>query len=162
MTTRTALGGGETGAFPINVNLVGPHMDTLSDYGLRLLALAQAAPGLTDPKVTVYNSNPEIRVAVDRDRAADLGVRVSTVGDALRLMVAGEDEVTSFRDGREQYPVKIRVREEQRKDPEAIGRLTVPSPSGPVRIDSVATLERGFRPHPGAAREPPVHDHVHR
>ena len=106
VTTRTALGGGETGSFPINVNLVGPDMDTLSDYGLRLLAKAQETPGLTDPKVTVYNSNPEIRVAVDRTRAADLGVRVSTVGDALRLMVAGEDEVTCFATG----PSSIRSR----------------------------------------------------
>jgi HAE1 family hydrophobic/amphiphilic exporter-1 len=146
VTTRTALGGGETGAFPINVNLVGPDMDTLSDYGLKLLAKAQQAPGLTDAKVTVYNSNPEIRVAVDRERAADLGVRVSTVGSALRLMVAGEDEVSAFRDGTEQYPVKIRVRAEQRSDPAAIARLTVPSPNGPVRIDSVARLERGFGP----------------
>jgi len=142
VTTRTALGGGETGAFPINVNLVGPDMDTLSDYGLKLLAKAQQAPGLTDAKVTVYNSNPEIRVAVDRERAADLGVRVSTVGSALRLMVAGEDEVSAFRDGTEQYPVKIRVRAEQRSDPAAIARLTVPSPNGPVRIDSVARLYR--------------------
>ncbi len=55
---------------------------------------------------------------------------MSTVGDALRLMVAGDDEISTFRDGAEQYPVKMRVLESQRRDLEAIGKLTVPSSNG--------------------------------
>src|SRR5581483_1727691 len=43
-------------------------------------------------------------------------------------------------------PVKIRVLENQRKDIEAIGKLTVPSLNGPVRIDNIARIERGVGP----------------
>ena len=63
--------------------------------------------------------NPEVRVAVDRQRAADLGVRVGDLAGALRLMVSGEDEITSFREDGERYPVKMRVREDQRNDVDA-------------------------------------------
>jgi HAE1 family hydrophobic/amphiphilic exporter-1 len=91
-------------------------------------------------------SNPEIHVTVDRRRAADLGVRMSTVGNTLRLAVAGDDEISNFREGAERYPVKIRVLEQQRQDIAEIGRLTVPSATGPVRIDNIATIDRGLGP----------------
>src|SRR4029077_19821864 len=80
-------------------------------------------------------------------RAADLGVRMKTVGDALRLMVAGDDQISTHREGAEQYPVKIRVLEEQRRDIAAIGKITVPSATGShIRIDNIARFERGLGP----------------
>src|SRR5712692_7083035 len=91
ITMRTALGGGEQNTFPIQVNLLGPDMETLIDYSLRLVAQAQQLKSLADPKVQVSMSNPELHVAVDRRRAADLGVSMATVGSTLRLMVAGDD-----------------------------------------------------------------------
>ena len=62
-------------------------------------------------------------------------------------MVSGEDEITSFREDGERYPVKMRVRENQRNDVEAIGSLMVASSRGNlVRIDNLARLERGDGP----------------
>jgi len=86
-------------------------------------------------------------VAVDRAREADLGVRMATVGNTLRLMVSGDDEISTYREAGEQYPVKIRVLESQRRDIETVGKLTVTSLSGqPVRIDNIARMIRGFGP----------------
>jgi multidrug efflux pump subunit AcrB len=71
---------------------------------------------------------------------------MATIGNTLRLAVAGDDEISTYREGSEQYPVKIRVLENQRRDIDAIGKLTVPSLNGPVRIDNIARLERGLGP----------------
>ena len=71
---------------------------------------------------------------------------MATIGNTLRLAVAGDDEISFYKEGQEQYPVKIRVLESQRGDIGEIGRLTVPSPSGPVRIDNIAQLQRGLGP----------------
>jgi HAE1 family hydrophobic/amphiphilic exporter-1 len=147
LTIRNPLGGGEQGGFPINAKLLGPDLGRLSDYALKAFAAAQRLPSLADPKLSLSISNPEIHVAVDRKRAADLGVRMATIGTVLRLAVAGDDEISTYRDGSEQYPVKIRVLENQRRDLAAIGKITVPSASGePVRIDNIARLERGLGP----------------
>jgi HAE1 family hydrophobic/amphiphilic exporter-1 len=147
ITNRNPLGGGESGGFPISANLLGPDLQVLAQYSLRALAAAQQLPSLADPKVSLNIANPEIRVSVDRRRAADLGVRMQTVGDALRLMVSGDDEISTYREGAEQYPVKMRVLESQRRDVEAIGKLTVASSRGDlVRIDNIAQLERGLGP----------------
>ena len=149
ISVRSPLGGGETGGgigFPISASFLGPDLYRLGDYALQAVAQAQKTPSLADPKISLNIANPEVRVAVDRRRAADLGVRMSTVGNALRLAVAGDDEISTYREGAEQYPVKIRVLESQRRDIEAIGKLTVPSARGPVRIDNIARLERGLGP----------------
>jgi HAE1 family hydrophobic/amphiphilic exporter-1 len=144
---RTATGGGEAGGWPILVNLYGPDLDTLSAYSVQLSDRLASLPGFIDVKARVNLGNPELRVEVDRQRAADLGVRLHDLGEALRLMVSGEDEITSFRDGGERYPVKMQVRRDQRDDVEAIGALMVPSRHGePVRIDNVAQLVRGVGP----------------
>jgi HAE1 family hydrophobic/amphiphilic exporter-1 len=144
---KTPIGGGESNAWPILVNLYGPDLNTLSAYALRLNARLQTMPQFIDVKARVNLGNPELRVDVDRQRAADLGVRVASLASALRLMVSGEDEITSYRENMERYPVKMRVREDQRNDVEAVSGLMVPSTTGSlVRIDNVARLERGTGP----------------
>ncbi len=147
ITSRNALGSGEgTGGFAISANILGPDLEQIATYSTRALAEAQKLPSLADVKINLSLSNPEVHVAVDRKRAADLGVRMATVGNTLRLAVSGDDQISFYKEAAEQYPVKMRVREEQRRDIEEIGRLTVPSAVGPVRIDNIATLQRGLGP----------------
>jgi hydrophobe/amphiphile efflux-1 (HAE1) family protein len=147
ITSRNALGSGEgAGGFAISANILGPDLPQIAEYSKKALVEAVKLPSLTEAKIILNLSNPEVHVAVDRKRAADLGVRMSTVGNILRLAVSGDDEISFYKEGAEQYPVKIRVEESQRRDIAQIGRLTVPSAQGPVRIDNIATLERGLGP----------------
>ncbi|MBA2303737.1 MAG: efflux RND transporter permease subunit [Acidobacteria bacterium] len=144
---KSAIGGGESANWPILVNLYGADLQTLGTYAIRLNERLQTLPPFIDVKARVNLGNPEIRVAVDRQRAADLGVRVRDLAGALRLMVSGEDEITTFREDGERYPVKMRVRADQRDDVDAVGGLMVPAASGKlVRIDNVAQLQRGEGP----------------
>src|SRR6185503_9265202 len=86
-------------------------------------------------------------VSIDRVRASDLGVRVADIGTAVRLLMSGQDLISTFKEGAEQYPVTMRLLPAQRDDPAALSRLLVPSSKlGLIRLDSVAHLERGFGP----------------
>jgi HAE1 family hydrophobic/amphiphilic exporter-1 len=147
ITSRNALGSGEGSAgFPVSANILGPDLAAIAEYSRKALEAAQKIASITEAKINLNISNPEVHVAVDRKRAADLGVRMSTVGNTLRLAVSGDDQISFYKEGPEQYPVKIRVREDQRRNIEEIGRLTVPSANGPVRIDNIARIERGLGP----------------
>jgi hydrophobic/amphiphilic exporter-1 (mainly G- bacteria), HAE1 family len=65
--------------------------------------------GLTDVKVNLNLNNPELQVNIDRQLGSDLGVRVSDVAGAVRLLMSGEDQISTFKEGSEQYPVTMRL-----------------------------------------------------
>src|SRR5205823_4294608 len=81
VTPRNPLGGGGGGGGggAINASLLGPDIAKLYDYSQQLLAKGQQTPSLVDARTDYSNASPEVQVAVDRARAADLGVRMSTV-----------------------------------------------------------------------------------
>jgi HAE1 family hydrophobic/amphiphilic exporter-1 len=92
---------------------------------------------------------PELRVNINRERAADLGVDTSDVSTALRLMVGGDQQVSRFRDPsvNEDYDVQLRLTEQDRKDTATISRLFVPSSRGGlVRLDSLVDIKEDFSP----------------
>jgi len=104
-------------------------------------------PDLVDINPSLNLNMPELQVKVDRQRAADIGVRMTDISDAVRLFYSGEDEITRFKEGSEQYPVTMQLLPQQRDDPEVLSRMMVPSSKlGQVRLESVATIGRGFGP----------------
>lgn len=146
VTFPNALGGRETFA-PIRAILLGPDMERLVEYAREASRQMMQEPSLTDIKANLNLNNPEVQVKIDRQLASDLGVRVSDIAGAVRLLMSGEDEISTFKEDSEQYPVTMRLLPGQRDDPEALSRLLVPSSRlGLIRLDSVARLERGLGP----------------
>jgi HAE1 family hydrophobic/amphiphilic exporter-1 len=89
---------------------------------------------------------PEVQVLVDRKKASDLGVSVEAVASSLRTMVGGE-KVTFFREGGEQYDVRLRLLADYRKDQGVISQLTIPARNGRlVKLNNVTTLDTGRSP----------------
>ena len=101
-----------------------------SDYAERLRKKAPEL-GLLDADTTLKLDKPELRVQIDRDRAANLGVDTEDIATALRIMVGGDERVSRFRDEtmNEDYDVQVRLqgrRSQRRRRPSA--RLFVPRP----------------------------------
>ncbi|MGH9720018.1 MAG: efflux RND transporter permease subunit, partial [Bryobacteraceae bacterium] len=141
-----ALGGRDSFA-PIRGMLLGPDLKKLSELAKLISLELFKAPAVADPRVALNLNNPEMQVTIDRARASDLGVRVSDIAGAVRLLMSGEDQISTFKEGAEQYPVTMRLNASQRDDPAALSRLLIPSSKlGLIRLDSVAHLERGLGP----------------
>src|SRR5207237_7269009 len=104
-------------------------------------------PGLLDVDSSVSLNSPELQVKIDRQRASDLGARASDVASAVRLMISGEDQISTYKEGDEQYDVTLQLLPEQQKNPEILSRLAIPSSKvGQVRLDNIASIERGVGP----------------
>lgn len=147
MSFPSALGGGESMGFPIQVQLLGPELDKLGELARRAGDEIRALPGIVSSEPSFFFASPELRVTLDRARAAELGVRATDVASAVRLLMSGEDQITTYREAGEQYPVKIMLDEKQRSDRDILARLMVPSSRlEQVRIDNVADISRGLGP----------------
>jgi HAE1 family hydrophobic/amphiphilic exporter-1 len=143
----SALGGGETQNYPIQMTLTGPDNDKLSDFAKHVTEIMLKNPGLEDTYQGISISHPEIHVQLDRAKAADLGVRVSDVSGSLRSMISGQEKISSYKEGDEQFDVMMLLKEDQRNDPAILGSLSIPTAGhGFARLDSFATLERGVGP----------------
>src|SRR5262249_61467831 len=97
------LGGGEAQGFPIQVQLLGPELEKLGELARKAGDQIRALPGIVSSEPSFFFASPELRVTLDRARAAELGVRTSDVATAVRLIMSGEDEITTYREAGEQY-----------------------------------------------------------
>jgi HAE1 family hydrophobic/amphiphilic exporter-1 len=142
----SALGGGET-FFPIRALLLGPDFDRVAQISWDAAGRIRGIRGLLDVDTSVSINSPEMVLHIDRQRASDLGVRAADVGNAVRLMIAGEDQISTYKEGDEQYDVTLQLLPDQQKDPDVLSRLMIPSAKvGQVRLDNVATIRRGVGP----------------
>jgi HAE1 family hydrophobic/amphiphilic exporter-1 len=123
------IGGGN---WDIDFALRGPDLQALASYAERLREKSKELGGIVDADTTLKLDKPELRVEVDRERAASLGVDMSDVANALRLMVGGDDQVSRFRDPgvNDDYDVQLRLAQGARNDPQAILGLYVPGRDG--------------------------------
>ena len=131
------------GSFDIDFVLRGPDIAALAEYGERLRRRTLELGGIVDADTTLKLDRREWRVEIDRERAADLGVDTEQIATALRLMVGGDDEVSTFRDPRnnEDYDVTLRLADTDRGDPGTIARLWVARAGGGlVRLDNLVRI----------------------
>src|SRR5690348_3438565 len=133
--------------FPISAIIRGPDLNQLAEISKKVADRMRQYPDLVDINPSLNLNTPELQVKVDRQHAADIGVSMSDVSDAVRLFYSGEDEITRFKEGSEQYPVTMQLLPEQRDNSEVLNRMMVPSAKlGQVRLENVATIQRGAGP----------------
>jgi len=133
--------------FPVRAVIRGPEIERLVDLSKQIAAKMREYPGLVDVNPTLNLNSPELQVKVDRQRASDLGVRMNDIASTVRLMYSGQDEISTYKEGSEQYPVTMQLLPHQRDNPDVLARLMVPSSKvGQVRLESLATIQRGAGP----------------
>src|SRR5215213_2401522 len=140
---------GAGGRTDIDFVFRGPDIVALAGYADDLVERSKTLGGIVDADTTLKLNKPELRVLIDRDRAADLGVDTSDIATSLRLMVGGEEEASRFRDEsiNEDYDVQLRLTEADRRDVDTISRLSVPSSRGGlVRLDNLVKIARDTSP----------------
>src|SRR5262245_25328521 len=140
------VSGGGFRQTPFNLILRGPDLDRLTGYAQTLVQRLASIPGFVDVDTAQAQRSPELQATVDRQRAADLGIRMADVAATLRVLVGGE-KVGFYREEGEQYDVRLRLAEPFRRDASALADVTVPSASGSlVRLGNLARLVPGMSP----------------
>ena len=129
----------------IMINCRGTSYETLAPYADRVGDVLKGIAGVADVQVRYTPGRPELRVEIDRQRAADQGLAVAQVAMALRTAMEGE-EAGKMRQGKDEVPIRVRLRGQDRAGAADLGRITLSSPKGMVALADVARLSRGEGP----------------
>jgi HAE1 family hydrophobic/amphiphilic exporter-1 len=141
-----AISGGGFRNADIQYVIGGPDLEKLTKYSEALLVKMKTIPDVVDVDSSLVTGKPELRVVIDRARAADLGVRVADIAQALNTLVAGQ-KVSTFNAGTDQYDVRVRAIGQFRSSVEGLKQMIVSSTKiGWVSLDNLVRVEEGTGP----------------
>ena len=130
----------------LSLAVVGRELPAMRAHAQEIVTRLEGIPGLEGVELAREGQSPLLRVVVDRDRAADLGLNVGDVGRALRDAIHGAVPTRYVEGGRE-YDLRVRLPRDEVGDPTALGRVALFRHQGEmVRVGDVATFEIGEGP----------------
>jgi hydrophobe/amphiphile efflux-1 (HAE1) family protein len=137
--------GGGTSA-DIAYEITGPDIDKLNQYAAEAVKRMREVPGAVDVDSNVIAGKPELTIGIHRAKAADLGVQVSDVANALRVLVSGT-KVSTYSESGEDYEVHVRADARYRAGADSLALMSVPSTHlGTVPLLDVVSVDRGDGP----------------
>jgi multidrug efflux pump len=148
ITVDSEVNGPPTGK-PINIEVAGDDFDVLVKTAneLHRFLVDQQVPGVEELKSDFQSDKPEIVINIDREKANREGISTAQIGQALNTAVYGY-EISRFRDANDDYPIQLRIKEDQRNDVNTLINMPVTyrdmGMGGVVRqvpLSAVATVE---------------------
>ncbi|MCB2193531.1 MAG: efflux RND transporter permease subunit [Deltaproteobacteria bacterium] len=125
----------------------GPDIDKIDQYSRELMESLEKTPGYVGITRNLEIGKPEVRVKIDRARAADAGVSVREIATAVAALLGGVKTV-DFREGGKSYDVRVRLMEDQRVLPQDVQRIWMRAADGRLLdVSSFVTLEQGVGPN---------------
>lgn len=138
-----AVGGGGERNEAIQYLITGTDLTKLSEYSETLKNKLREVPEAIDVDSSLVIGKPELRVSIDRERAADLGVAVEDISEALNIYLAGS-EVSTFNSGTDQYDVLVRASGNFRQSEQDLRQMSVRSEKGQtISLDQLVRFEEG-------------------
>jgi multidrug efflux pump len=125
---------------PVNLEISGKDILVLGDLADRVRKMIKDIPGLVDLKDNFVRGKPEIRVRVDKEKAALLGLDTYTIAYTVKAAINGV-KVGVFREGKDEYDIIARLPDRDRRSVESLKRLTVSGAKGePIPLTSLAEV----------------------
>jgi HAE1 family hydrophobic/amphiphilic exporter-1 len=145
VATQKGEGGGEK---PIELSIRGADLEVLTQLSHKIQEIMYDIPGTVDIDNSLDEGKPEIKVDVDRRLADDLALNLYNIPATVRSMIEGE-VVSTFKDGYEEYDVRVKLDEKFRSSMASLEQILIKSekdlPNGDkmlVPLGRVAKLQK--------------------
>jgi hydrophobic/amphiphilic exporter-1 (mainly G- bacteria), HAE1 family len=130
----------------------GEDLTTLQKIAHQVEFMFRTTPGAADVENSLETSKPEVRLAIDREKASDLGINVSLIATSARAMVDGY-VATKYQEGEEQYDVRVRLNKTDRSSLENVRAMSIKSTKDAgngqkflIPLGSVAEIQQASGP----------------
>ncbi len=130
---------------PIMIDVRGHDYHDIEPVAAEVGRILRQTPGIQDVQVKYSPGRPELRVEIDRGRAADKGVTVAQIAAAVRAATEG-DEATKVRIGKDDITVRVRLDKSDRLGATELAAITIQTPRGRIALSDVASFVRGEGP----------------
>ncbi len=128
---------------PINIEISGEDIHLLGDLAARARKVIKDIPGLVDLKDNFVKGKPEIRVRVDKEKSALMGLDTYTIAYTVKSAINGV-KAGVYREGKDEYDIIARLPERDRKSIKSLKRITVSGNRGePIPLTSLAEVTLG-------------------
>jgi Cu(I)/Ag(I) efflux system membrane protein CusA/SilA len=116
---------------PMGIKVYGPNLNTIEEFGLKLENILKEVPSVKAEAVFADRivGKPYIHLKINREKISRFGLNVDDVQQTIETAIGGMP-ISSTVEGRERYPIRVRYPRELRDNPEAIGRVLIPTPTG--------------------------------
>ena len=147
VNARFSTGGGPGGeSGNLSVALRGYDLEEGTELAQKVKAIMEPIGNVDDVRISREEGLPEYRIMVDRERAAQFGIRASQIGFAIQHAFSGKEVARVILEG-EEVGVLVRLEEKDRIRPEDLDLVTITTPMGQqVPLSNLARIEKGFGP----------------
>ena len=140
--SQTGFSPGRGGGYPIEFNVRGPDWNVLAASAREIAERMRESGIVTDVDTDYRVGMPEVQVFPDRNKAADLGVSMSAIGETINAAIGGA-RLGKFKDKGRRFDIRGRLLAPQRSRPEDIERLLVRTASGElVRLGELIEISQ--------------------
>ena len=130
----------------IQIAINGTDFGEITKAAIQVEDVLKSVPGTTDVRLSSETGKPEMRIAIDRAKMAQLGLSVADVGTTLRIALTGDDQ-SKYRDGNTEYDIRIRFDEFNRTRTDDIGSIVFVNNRGQqVELQQFATISLSSGP----------------
>src|SRR4051812_25512980 len=130
----------------VGIKILGDNLDALQQKAFEVEKVVQKVQGARGVAPSRVQGKPYLEVEVDRRAMARYGLRPQQVLDAVETGIGGKNVTTTI-EGRQRFPVQVRLQREERDDISKIGEILIGSPSGKfVPLGQVAKIKRVLGP----------------
>lgn len=143
---RVLSGGGFGGGGRLSIEIRGDDIAESQRLAIDLKNILDTVPEVADARTARDDGRPELEVRVDRVKAALLGVSATTLANTIRTNVAGS-QAAMFRQGGKEYPIVVRLREEERQNVTDVEDVLVSIGNGGViQAKNLMRIDNGVGP----------------
>jgi multidrug efflux pump subunit AcrB len=132
--------GPPTGA-PINIEISGDNFEILGRIAQEIRGVIEKIPFVQDIRDDYIAGSPTVKVWVDRQKAAMLGLSTEIIGFALKVAFNGI-KVSTYREGDKDYDITVQLPASERRMTDVLRELLIPTPLGKlVPLSTIAKFE---------------------
>jgi HAE1 family hydrophobic/amphiphilic exporter-1 len=134
------------GGSDIDVEIFGHDLEIAKALADAIMEKVKGIPGVVNTEISIKAEMPELKIELDRQRVADLGLSTTLIGQTINTCMLGT-VATKYREGGDEFDIRVQLKKDSRRNKSDIENILLTTPSGrQIPLRAVARITYGTAP----------------